>query len=127
MDFIEKLKFDEKGLIPVIIQDWQDNTVLMLAYMNKEAVEKTLAAKDTYFWSRSRKNLWHKGEKSGNFQKVKEIYFDCDQDTLLIKVEQIGNAACHEGYRSCFHYKLEKGKIVLSGEKVFNPSQKYKK
>jgi len=101
-----ELKFDEKGLIPVIVQDWQKNDVLMLAYMNRESLEKTLATKEMWYWSRSRQQLWHKGETSGHIQKVKELYYDCDADTLLAKVEQIGDIACHTGNRSCFFRKL---------------------
>ncbi|MGB9613526.1 MAG: phosphoribosyl-AMP cyclohydrolase [Candidatus Margulisiibacteriota bacterium] len=101
------LKFDEKGLIPVIVQDWQKYDVLMLAYMNREALEKTLATKEMWYWSRSRQQLWHKGDTSGHIQKVKEIYYDCDADALLAKVEQIGGIACHTGNRSCFFNRLE--------------------
>jgi phosphoribosyl-ATP pyrophosphohydrolase/phosphoribosyl-AMP cyclohydrolase len=104
---LEKIKFDNNGLIPVIIQDFADNTVLMLAYMNQEALQKTLKTKQTWFWSRSRQKLWHKGETSGHFQNVKEILYDCDGDCLLIKVEQLGNIACHTGERSCFHNRLK--------------------
>lgn len=99
-----KLKFNDKGLIPVIIQEEKTNQVLMLAYMNKVALKKTLKTGLTHFWSRSRKKLWLKGETSGNFQKVKKIYYDCDQDALLIKVVQKG-FACHTGNHSCFHGK----------------------
>lgn len=95
------MKFDENGLIPAIVQDVKNGEVLMLAYMNKESLQKTLETKETWFWSRSRQELWHKGERSGNRQIVKEIRYDCDNDTLLIKVEQIG-PACHTGERSCF-------------------------
>lgn len=105
---LNKIKFDAQGLVPAIIQDYKDNTVLMLAYMNKESLEKTLASGQTWFYSRSKQKLWHKGETSGHFQNIKEIYYDCDQDTLLIKVEQLGNIACHTGKRSCFFNKLEK-------------------
>lgn len=101
-----ELKFDDKGLIPVIVQDHKDNAVLMLAYMNKESYEKTLATKEMWYWSRSRKTLWHKGDTSGHIQKVKELYYDCDADTLLAKVEQVGNIACHTGNRSCFFNKV---------------------
>jgi len=104
---LDNIKFDKDGLVPAIIQDSTDNTVLMLAYMNREAVEKTLATNETWFYSRSRQKLWHKGETSGHFQKVKAIFFDCDNDTILVKVEQIG-VACHTGNRSCFFNKLEK-------------------
>lgn len=95
------MKFDERGLIPAIIQDAKNGEVLMLAYMNKESLQKTLETKETWFWSRSRQELWHKGERSGNRQIVKEIRYDCDSDALLVKVEQIG-PACHTGERSCF-------------------------
>jgi phosphoribosyl-AMP cyclohydrolase len=96
----------EKGkeLVPVIIQDASTNEVLMLGYMNRKSRKKTLETKRSCFWSRSRQKLWIKGETSGHFQEVKEIYLDCDRDTLLIKVDQIGGAACHTGYRSCFHH-----------------------
>jgi len=111
MNLAETLKYDEKGLIPVIIQDYENNQVLMLAYANKEAVERTVKERTCYYYSRSRQELWHKGDTSGHFQYVKEIYFDCDCDALLIKVEQIG-AACHTNNRSCF-YRDENGKEVL--------------
>lgn len=100
------LKFNSDGLVPVIVQDWQKNDVLMLAYMNKEALEKTLKSKEMWYWSRSREQLWHKGETSGNIQKVKELYYDCDADAILAKVEQVGGGACHTGKRSCFFNKL---------------------
>ena len=99
------LKFNAHGLIPAIIQDVNNNDVLMLAYMNGESLQKTLETKQTWFWSRSRQKLWHKGESSGHIQAVKEISYDCDADTLLIKVEQTG-PACHTGARSCFYRKI---------------------
>lgn len=119
----------EKGkeLVPVIIQDASTNEVLMLGYMNRESWEKTLETKRSCFWSRSRQKLWIKGETSGHFQEVKEIYLDCDRDTLLIKVEQIGGAACHTGFRSCFHHRYEKGEWKISGEKIFDPKEVYGK
>ena len=101
-----KIKWQEHGLVPAIVQDFKDNTVLMVAFMNKESLEKTLETKETYFYSRSRNELWHKGHKSGEVQKVKELYYDCDNDTILVKVEQIGGAACHTGKRSCFFNKV---------------------
>lgn len=104
IDNIEKIDF-EKGLVPAIITDFENNEVLMLAYMNRESFDKTIETKKTWFYSRSRKKLWNKGETSGHFQLVKEITLDCDGDTLLIKVEQIG-AACHTGNRSCFYRKI---------------------
>jgi phosphoribosyl-AMP cyclohydrolase len=101
-----QLKFDERGLIPAIVQDAENNEVLMLAYMNRESLEKTISSGKNHFWSRSRKCLWLKGETSGHYQLVKEIYYDCDGDTLLIKVQQSG-AACHTGNRTCFYRQLE--------------------
>lgn len=100
-DFISELKFDDKGLIPAIIQDYTNGQVLMLAYMNEQSLRKTMETGQTCFYSRSRDELWHKGETSGHFQNVKGISYDCDADALLIKVEQTG-AACHTGHRSCF-------------------------
>lgn len=99
--FLDELKFDAHGLIPVIIQDYTDGRVLMVAYMNRESIEKTLETGQTHFYSRSRQELWHKGATSGHFQHVKSLEVDCDRDALLWQVEQIG-AACHEGLRSCF-------------------------
>jgi phosphoribosyl-AMP cyclohydrolase len=103
-EIIKKLKFNTEGLIPVVVQDYKDNTVLMVAYMNKKAVEMTLKTKKATFWSRSRKSFWVKGESSGNIQNVKEFYYDCDGDCILLKVNQIGYA-CHTGNRSCFFFK----------------------
>jgi phosphoribosyl-AMP cyclohydrolase len=101
MKFIDQLKFTADGLIPAIIQDAATGRVLMMAWMNRDSLEKTVATGKTWFWSRSRQKFWMKGESSGHTQNVKDIAFDCDGDTLLIQVEQAG-AACHEGYRSCF-------------------------
>lgn len=100
-----ELKFDSKGLIPAIIQDHKTRDVLMVAYMNKESLKRTIKLGKTCFWSRSRKEYWVKGMTSGHFQFVKSIYYDCDMDALLIKVRQVG-AACHTGNRSCFYRKL---------------------
>lgn len=102
---IEGLKYDEKGLIPAIIQEESTGQVLMMAYMNQESLQRTLEEKKTCFWSRSRQEFWLKGESSGNFQTVKEIYYDCDADTLLILVDQKG-PACHTGEKTCFHNLL---------------------
>jgi phosphoribosyl-AMP cyclohydrolase len=113
------------GLIPVIIQDALTHEVLMLGYMNRESWQKTLETKRVSFWSRSRGKLWIKGETSGHTQEVKDIYLDCDGDTLLIKVNQIGGAACHTGFRSCFHLRHEEGEWKVSGEKVFDPKEVY--
>jgi len=125
MDILDKLEFDEKGLIPAIIQDAENNQVLMLGYMNREAVKRTLEGELVCFWSRSRKKFWIKGETSGHTQTIKEIYVDCDEDTLLIKVEQKGGA-CHKGYRSCFFRKISDGNLEIVGEKVFEPESVYK-
>ncbi len=97
----EGLKFDDKGLIPAVIQDWKSGEVLMVAFMNSDSLQKTVATGFTWFWSRSRQRFWQKGETSGHIQRVMDILYDCDQDTLLIKVEQTG-PACHTGERSCF-------------------------
>lgn len=114
------------GLIPVIVQDYRTNEVLMMAFMNREAWELTVKTGYAHYWSRSRDRLWKKGETSGNLQEVKEIRLDCDSDCVLIKVNQIGGAACHTGYRSCF-YKLVTGENVkISGQKIFDPEQKYR-
>ncbi|MDO8746202.1 MAG: phosphoribosyl-AMP cyclohydrolase [Thermodesulfovibrionales bacterium] len=105
---IPELKFDEKGLIPAIIQDAESNEVLMMAYMDKTSLEKTLKTGFTYFWSRSRQKYWMKGETSGNVQEVKEILYDCDEDTLLVQVIQSGAGACHTGERTCFFRSIKK-------------------
>ncbi|MBD2435960.1 bifunctional phosphoribosyl-AMP cyclohydrolase/phosphoribosyl-ATP diphosphatase HisIE [Nostoc sp. FACHB-110] len=100
---VEKIRYDERGLVAAIVQDYLDGTVLMMAWMNQESLQKTLESGQTWFWSRSRQELWHKGATSGHIQKVKSIRYDCDSDALLIGVEQIGDIACHTGERSCFH------------------------
>ncbi|MBS3061868.1 MAG: phosphoribosyl-AMP cyclohydrolase [Candidatus Diapherotrites archaeon] len=113
------------GLVPVIAQDYKTGKVLQLAFMNQEAWEKTLAEKKACYFSRSRNKLWTKGESSGHFQIVKEILVDCDNDSILLKVKQIGKAACHDGYASCFYKKIEKGKETIVEEKVFDPNKVY--
>ncbi|MDA0839303.1 MAG: phosphoribosyl-AMP cyclohydrolase [Planctomycetota bacterium] len=125
MGFSEDLKFDDKGLLSAIVQDHETNEILMLAFMNKEAVEKTIETHKMHYWSRSRQKLWLKGESSGHVQSVKSIAIDCDQDALLFKVEQKGGA-CHEGYRSCFFRKLEDGELKIVGDKVFDKKAVYK-
>ena len=121
--------FSKSDLIPVIAQDEASGDVLMLAYMNAEAYAETLKTGRVCYYSRSRDRLWRKGEESGNVQEVKSIFFDCDADTLLIKVNQIGGAACHEGYRSCFfrQVNVESGGFDTIGERVFDPKEVYKK
>lgn len=115
------------GLLPVIAQDDATGDVLMLAYMNEEAYAETLASGRAVYYSRSRGKLWRKGEESGNVQIVKSIYLDCDLDTLLIKVEQIGGAACHEGYKSCFFRQVTPDGLKVTAERVFDPKEVYKK
>lgn len=121
--------FDKMELIPVIAQDDESGDVLMLAYMNSEAYDETLKLGRVVYYSRSRQKLWRKGEESGNVQELKSLHFDCDADTLLVRVRQIGGAACHEGYRSCFFRRLDlaSGDIVVEGERVFDPAEVYKK
>lgn len=102
---LKGLKFDQRGLIPAIIQDYRTKEVLMLAYMNRQSLERTLKLSKTCFWSRSRKKYWVKGETSGNYQYIKSIFYDCDKDSLLIKVRQVG-VACHTGNKSCFYRRL---------------------
>ncbi|MBM7854269.1 phosphoribosyl-ATP pyrophosphohydrolase/phosphoribosyl-AMP cyclohydrolase [Desulfohalotomaculum tongense] len=124
---IDNLKFNQQGLIPAIVQDSETREVLMMAWMNKEAVEKTLSTGETWFYSRSRQKMWHKGETSGHVQKVKAVYHDCDGDTLLVLAEQTGGGACHEGYKSCFHYLVHReGKVTVEGEQQFNPQEVYR-
>jgi phosphoribosyl-AMP cyclohydrolase len=114
-------------VVPVIVQEETTSEVLMLAYMNQEAWEKTLATGKAHYFSRSRNRLWLKGETSGHVQEVKDIHIDCDTDTVLIKIHQHGGAACHEGYRSCFFRHQVNGEWQVTGEKVFDPVQVYGK
>jgi phosphoribosyl-AMP cyclohydrolase / phosphoribosyl-ATP pyrophosphohydrolase len=99
----DQIRYDEKGLVPAIVQDYLDGTVLMMAWMNRESLQKTLETGETWFWSRSRQEFWHKGATSGHTQLLKSIRYDCDSDAILVSVEQIGDIACHTGERSCFH------------------------
>ena len=115
------------GLIPAIAQDWKTGEVLMLAYINEESWKETLRTGHGVYWSRSRSKLWHKGEESGNVQIVKEILVDCDADTVIFKVEQVGGAACHEGYHTCFFREVAGDTLEVVGERVFDPSKVYKK
>ena len=114
-----------QGLVPAIVQDWKTGEVLMLAYMNADSWAKTRETGKAYFWSRSRQKLWLKGETSGHVQIIKEVYLDCDNDALLLKVEQVGGAACHTGYRSCFYRQIVNGRTVAKGERVFDPKEVY--
>lgn len=118
----------EDGLIPAIAQDYKTGEVLMLAYMNAESFRRTLETGKATYWSRSRSKFWVKGESSGNTQEVKEVLVDCDNDTIVVKIDQIGGAACHEGYRSCFYRRLdENGDPQVIGERVFDPKEVYGK
>ena len=105
---VDKIRYDERGLVPAIVQDYLDGTVLMMAWMNQESLSKTLETGETWFWSRSRQELWHKGATSGHIQLVHNLRYDCDSDALLISVEQMGDIACHTGQRSCFHQVEDK-------------------
>jgi phosphoribosyl-AMP cyclohydrolase len=113
------------GLVPAVVQDWKTGEVLMVGYMNAESWAKTQETGKVCFWSRSRKKLWVKGETSGHVQIVKEVWVDCDQDAILLKIEQVGGAACHTGYRSCFYRRIENGKMTEVGERVFDPKEVY--
>ena len=114
------------GLIPAIVQSEATGEVLMLAYMNEESYNKTLETGEAHFWSRSRKSLWHKGGTSGHVQSVKALRLDCDSDALVLIVEQIGGAACHTGYRSCFSRELKDGRVSECCPRVFDPKEVYK-
>ena len=124
-----QLDFDksDKGLLPAIVQDYESGDVLMLAYINQESWQKTLETGKAHFWSRSRNKIWLKGESSGHIQLIKEIFVDCDQDTVVFKVEQLGGAACHKGYRSCFFRVIDGDEMKTVGEKIFDPETVYGK
>ena len=115
------------GLLPAIVQDYQTKEVLMIAYINKEAWEKTQETGKAHYWSRSRNQLWLKGETSGHVQIIQAILVDCDDDTVIYQVEQLGGAACHTGHRSCFFRRLQGKDLVTQGEKVFDPAAVYGK
>ena len=126
MSFFDKLKFNDDGLIPAIIQEEGSGRVLMMAWMNADSIGDTLKTGKTHFWSRSRQKYWMKGESSGNTQQVKDVAYDCDADTLLIQVEQIG-AACHEGYKSCFFTSVKEGESEITEERLIDPEEMYGK
>jgi len=125
--WVETLKYDANGLIPALIQDHKDNQILMVAWMNKASLLDTLKTGKTHFWSRSRQKYWMKGEESGNVQNVKQTFYDCDNDVLLFKVEQVGEAACHTGHRSCFYMEVTPQGLKDTGKMVFDPAKVYKK
>ncbi len=124
-----KLDFSKgSGLLPAIAQDYKTGKVLMLAYINLESWQKSLETGEVHYWSRSRSELWHKGGTSGNVQKIKEIYADCDNDTVVFKVEQVGGAACHTGRETCFFQKVDlNGEVTIVGEQIFDPEKVYGK
>jgi len=115
-----------EGIVPAIAQDFETGEVLMLAYVNEAAWNQTLASGHATYWSRSRNQLWTKGESSGNLQIIKDILLDCDDDAIIYKIEQIGEAACHTGYRSCFYRRLNEDKTEVIGERIFDPHDVYK-
>ncbi len=123
-----ELDFEKQGgLVPAIVQDADDGTVLMVAYMNEASFKHTLETGKATYWSRSRNELWVKGESSGNVQEVVEVLVDYDDDTVLLKVRQGGGAACHVGYRSCFYRTVQDGELKVNSERVFDPDEVYKK
>ena len=127
MEILEKVKFDRDGLVPAIAQDAETGEILMMAYMTRESLGRTIAEKRACYWSRSRQKFWVKGESSGHVQEVKDIYIDCDGDTVLMKIIQHGPGACHEGYKSCFFRKLtDDGGLEICLPKVFDEKTVYK-
>ena len=127
-DLDQMIDFDKMGgMVPVIAQDDTTGEVLMMAYMNREAFDETLRTGRVCYFSRSRNRLWRKGEESGNVQELRGVYLDCDADTLLVKVNQIGGAACHEGYPSCFFRRVEDDELKVIAQRVFDPNEVYNK
>tara|TARA_R110001592_G_scaffold363393_1_gene687237 strand:- start:80008 stop:80412 length:405 start_codon:yes stop_codon:yes gene_type:complete len=126
-DLVEEIKWNEHGLVPAIAQDWQTGEVLMLAWMNRESLALTLSEGRAIYWSRSRKVLWRKGEESGHVQELKELRIDCDADTVLMKVEQLGGIACHTGRRSCFYRKSADGAWQVTDKVLQSPEEIYGK
>lgn len=125
--WLNKVNWSADGLVPAIAQDHVSGRVLMVAWMDRDALKRTVESGEAVYWSRSRKKLWHKGEESGHIQKVKEIRLDCDSDVVLLQVEQLGGIACHTGRASCFYSKLEKGQWVETDPVLKAPAEIYKK
>ena len=125
--WLNKINWSDDGLLPAIAQDAKTGEILMVAWMNREALKRTVETGEAVYWSRSRKKLWHKGEESGHTQKVLELRLDCDEDVLLMKIEQIGGIACHTGRRSCFFQKLENGQWVSVEPVLKDPHEIYKR
>ena len=126
-DWLNKINWSNDGLVPVVTQDAATHRVLTVAWMNRESLRRTVATNEAHYWSRSRKKLWHKGEESGHVQKVKAIRLDCDEDVLLLEVEQSGGIACHTGRESCFFQKFENGQWVAVDPVLKDPAEIYKK
>jgi phosphoribosyl-AMP cyclohydrolase len=126
MDILDKIKYDANGLVAAVMQDYENNEVLMVAYMNSESLKTTLETGKAHFWSRSRQKFWMKGESSGHTQEIKEVFIDCDGDCILFKIKQ-NVAACHTGFRSCFYRKWDGEKLIETGEKLFDEDDVYKK
>lgn len=125
MSALDKIQFNDKGLVPVVTQDFSSNEILMMAWMNKEALSLSVKTKKAVYFSRSRKKLWFKGEESGNTQQIIEIFTDCDQDVILLKVNQKGGIACHTGRANCFFNKLENDKWIRISEVIKDPKEIY--
>ena len=127
MDWLDKVNWDANGLVPVIAQEALTGKVLMFAWMNRAALEQTVASGEAVYWSRSRRKLWHKGEESGHVQKVRELRLDCDEDVILLCVEQVGGIACHTGRQNCFFQKYADGKWVVTDLVIKDPKDIYRK
>lgn len=125
MSWIDDIAWSAEGLLPVIAQDSRSGRVLMFAYMNREALERSISTGEAHYWSRSRAKLWRKGEESGHLQKIKEIFIDCDGDVILLKVDQVGGIACHTGRESCFFRRLDGEQWRLTDEVIVDPSVIY--
>jgi phosphoribosyl-AMP cyclohydrolase len=125
MNWLDEINWDASGLVPVIAQDYKTSKVLMFAWMNREALQLTRDTKQAVYWSRSRNKLWQKGEESGHVQKVHEIRLDCDEDVILLRVEQVGGIACHTGRQNCFFKKLENGNWLIDQPVIKNPEDIY--
>lgn len=125
--WLNKINWSDDGLVQVVTQEADTKKILMAAWMNREALKLTVETGEAHYWSRSRKKLWHKGEESGHVQKVKEIYLDCDEDVLLLTVEQVGGISCHTGRHNCFFNKFEDGQWIIDAPVIKSPEEIYKK
>lgn len=127
MNWLDQIKWDDEGLVPVIAQETGTGHILMFAWMNRDALAQTVAGGEAVYWSRSRKRLWKKGEDSGHIQKVREVRLDCDEDVILVSVDQVGGIACHTGRHNCFFRKLDDGKWVVTDPVLKDPKEIYRK